>query len=107
MQGAPPKYQSYAMTLLTDIESRTYQQASKSAEWKEAMKMELQALEANNTWELTTLPPGKKPIGCKWVYKIKRHSDGNIERYKALWWPKVTHKWRDWIIMKRSRQSLR
>lgn len=32
---------------------------------------------------LTPLPPHKKPIGCKWVYKIKYNSDGYIERYKS------------------------
>ncbi|KAI5338055.1 hypothetical protein L3X38_017326 [Prunus dulcis] len=47
------------------------------------MQLELQALESNKTWTLTSLPTGKTPIGCKWVYKIKRHSDGSIERYKA------------------------
>ena len=30
-----------------------------------------------------TLPPGKPVIGCKWIYKIKTHSDGSIERYKT------------------------
>uniref|UniRef100_A0A2N9FTT4 Reverse transcriptase Ty1/copia-type domain-containing protein n=1 Tax=Fagus sylvatica TaxID=28930 RepID=A0A2N9FTT4_FAGSY len=40
-------------------------------------------LEANHTWVLTSLPPGKHPIGCKWVYKLKFKSDGSIERYKA------------------------
>jgi Reverse transcriptase (RNA-dependent DNA polymerase) len=29
------------------------------------------------------LPNGKKPVGCKWVYKIKYHSNDTIERYKA------------------------
>lgn len=47
------------------------------------MHSELQALQANDTWTLTSLPAGKTPIGCRWVYKIKHHSDGSIERYKA------------------------
>ncbi|RVW75421.1 Retrovirus-related Pol polyprotein from transposon RE1 [Vitis vinifera] len=47
------------------------------------MSTELQALERNNTWEMVPLSPGHKPIGCRWVYKIKYHSDGTIERYKA------------------------
>ncbi|KAL6323616.1 hypothetical protein AAG906_039210 [Vitis piasezkii] len=38
---------------------------------KEAMRSELQALQANGTWTLTSLPTGKTPIGCRWVYKIK------------------------------------
>ncbi|GKD14362.1 retrovirus-related pol polyprotein from transposon RE1 [Tanacetum coccineum] len=47
------------------------------------MTKELQALEANNTWELTTLPANKTPIGSKWVFKIKYHADGALERYKG------------------------
>jgi hypothetical protein len=47
------------------------------------MSKELETLAANNTWVLTSLPPGKQPIGCKWVYKLKFKSDGTIERYKA------------------------
>ena len=45
--------------------------------------MELQAVEENDTWSLTTLPTGKRLVGCKWVYRIKYNSDGSIERYKA------------------------
>lgn len=44
---------------------------------------EIKALEHNKTWEIVTLPKDKTPIGCKWVYKIKRKSGGSIERYKA------------------------
>ena len=47
------------------------------------MDAKILALEANNTWTVTSLPPGKKPIGCKWVYRVKYKSDGSIERYKA------------------------
>ena len=47
------------------------------------MKEELDALSKSHTWDLVTLPSGKSVVGCKWIYKIKNHSDGSIERYKA------------------------
>ncbi|KAL0449266.1 UNVERIFIED_CONTAM: Retrovirus-related Pol polyprotein from transposon RE2 [Sesamum latifolium] len=40
-------------------------------------------LRKNHTWEITSLPQGKKPIGCKWVYKLKLKDDGSVERCKA------------------------
>ncbi|CAH9070946.1 unnamed protein product [Cuscuta epithymum] len=47
------------------------------------MLSEIRALEDNGTWTLEPLPPGKRALGCRWVYKIKYHSDGSIERLKA------------------------
>ncbi|KAJ0836373.1 putative RNA-directed DNA polymerase [Helianthus annuus] len=47
------------------------------------MNDEMEALNRNNTWILTELPPGRKPIGCKWIYKVKYKSNGQIDRYKA------------------------
>lgn len=29
------------------------------------------------------LPPGSKAIGLKWVFKLKRNSDGSISKHKA------------------------
>lgn len=40
-------------------------------------------MELTNTWEITTLPPGKKPVGCEWIFTLKFHADGSLERYKA------------------------
>ncbi|KAH0691699.1 hypothetical protein KY289_019057 [Solanum tuberosum] len=37
----------------------------------------------NHTWEITDLPPGKKPIRCRWICKVKYKSTGEIERFKA------------------------
>ena len=47
------------------------------------MKEELDALTKNYTWDLVILPPRQSVVGCKWIYKIKTHSDGFIEHYKA------------------------
>ena len=47
------------------------------------MQKELQALNDINTWDLVSLPSGKKAIGSKWVQKVKLRSDGSLERYKA------------------------
>lgn len=46
-------------------------------------KLRLKLLKKNDTWSLQRLPPGKKALGCKWVYRIKYHSDGTVERFKA------------------------
>uniref|UniRef100_A0A2N9GMX8 Reverse transcriptase Ty1/copia-type domain-containing protein n=1 Tax=Fagus sylvatica TaxID=28930 RepID=A0A2N9GMX8_FAGSY len=50
---------------------------------RQAMADELDALHKTHTWDMTTLPPGKSAVGCKWVYKIKTRADGSVERYKA------------------------
>jgi len=47
------------------------------------MDKELSALQLNQTWTLTPLPVGQKPIRCKCVYKIKYNSDGSVDRHKA------------------------
>jgi hypothetical protein len=47
------------------------------------MNCEHQALMRNKTWRLVPTPNGKNVISCKWVYKIKRRSDGTIDRHKA------------------------
>lgn len=65
------------------VEPICYTEAATNPHWVKAMNEELTALASNDTWELTTLPVGKKPIGCKWVYKVKLSADGTLQRYKA------------------------
>ena len=37
----------------------------------------------NKTWELVEPPKGRKIVGCKWVFKLKKGVDGKIEICKA------------------------
>lgn len=67
----------------TPSEPAPFNQAIQFFEWRDAMDKEIAALEQNNTWTLTPLPPGKSPVGCKCMYRIKYHADCTIERYKA------------------------
>ena len=69
--------------LATLPEPQTYRKASTDPLWQIAMKEELDALTKNHTWDLVTLPPRQSVVGCKWIYKIKTHSNWSIERYKA------------------------
>ena len=78
-----PAQRSFIAQISQVTEPKNYSEAVLHPKWQEAMRSELQALQANGTWTLTSLPAGKTSIGCQWVYKIKHHSDGSIERYKA------------------------
>ena len=47
------------------------------------MNEEYRALMKNSTWELVPIPPNKKIVGSKWIFKVKKNSYGSITRYKA------------------------
>ncbi|KAM2555190.1 hypothetical protein TB2_019236 [Malus domestica] len=78
-----PSHRSFACAISTIVEPTTFEQANNDPKWQAAMQSELLALEQNHTWTLTRLPPGHRAIGCRWVFKVKYHSDGSVERYKA------------------------
>jgi hypothetical protein len=67
-------------------EPETLEEALKgeyAKEWKEAIQKEYNSLIKNETWEVVELPPNRKTIGCKWVFKVKYKADGTIDRFKA------------------------
>ena len=77
------QHHAFIANTSTLMEPTSYMEACKDLRWVEAMDKELQSLQHNKTWELVPLPACKKPIGCRWVYKIKLKADGSVERFKA------------------------
>ncbi|CAJ2643328.1 unnamed protein product [Trifolium pratense] len=71
------------MSIIAHSEPSSYKEASKFQCWIEAMNAEITALKQNKTWVYVDQPAHVKPIGSKWVYKVKHRADGSIERYKA------------------------
>ena len=65
------------------FEPQTYSEAKGIPKWEHAMEAEFQSLQKNHTWTLYNLPIGKKPISCKWVYKLKYKADGTLDKYNA------------------------
>ena len=59
------KHKHFCNAISFTVEPKHYNHVVLDPKWREAMDNEIKALEANNTWSLTSLPPGKKAIGCK------------------------------------------
>jgi hypothetical protein len=68
-------------------EPRSYKEAMESDEgkWHQAMESEMRSHAENNTWELMPYETGMRVLKGKWVYKIKKDSQGKVTRYKARW----------------------
>ena len=74
------------ISFMTIGEPQTYKEAITSPEalsWKEAINSEVESILQNHTWELVDIPPGSKPIGCKWIFKRKLKADGSVDKYKV------------------------
>ena len=67
------------MTHVVEVrEPESYAEAAKDANWRATMEEEMRALAENETWDLVDAPKGVKPIGCRWVYKVKYNTDGSV-----------------------------
>ncbi|KAG7594882.1 Ribonuclease H-like superfamily [Arabidopsis thaliana x Arabidopsis arenosa] len=71
------------LLLMINGEPWDFKEANKSQEWKNACEEEIMSITKNKTWSLVDLPLGSKPIGLKWVFKLKRNADGSINKHKA------------------------
>lgn len=74
---------AYTMSIAEPLTMEEAMSGDQAHEWKSAMDDEYASLLENKTWTLEKPPPEVKPIPVKWVFKVKRDANGDLERYKA------------------------
>lgn len=67
------------MAITSVAEPSSYKRAIFDEIWRNTMSTEISDIQRNFTWTIKDLPPKKRAIGNKWVYKVKYRSDGTIE----------------------------
>ncbi|WVZ61696.1 hypothetical protein U9M48_011528 [Paspalum notatum var. saurae] len=71
------------LLLVEGEEPATFAQAEQEEVWRRAMQDEISSIEENQTWKLVNPPPGHRPIGLKWVFKLKKDAAGRVFKHKA------------------------
>ena len=69
--------------MMMGSDPQTFKEACHDPRWQASMAEEFDSLQDNKTSELVSLPPWRKLVQCKWVYKTKIASDGTTTKYKA------------------------
>lgn len=75
--------ESERLLLLLNDKPWDYDEAKEEKVWRDVCQDEITSIIKNKTWDLVDLPSGAKAIGLRWVFKVKRNSDGSINKYKA------------------------
>ena len=69
--------------MLIGSDPQTYQKSCNDPRWISTMEEEFQSLQENKTWELVPLPPKRKLVQCKWVFRTKLATNGSDLKHKA------------------------
>ena len=78
-----PITQDEEALLISREEPLSYTEAANEELWIRAMREEMLSIDRNDTWELEIPPPNCRPIGLKWIFKLKKNPQGNVIKRKA------------------------
>lgn len=82
----PPKKYETQLNESSYMEPNTYNEAMRSVfanQWRDAMQDEMNSMKQHKVWSLVDLPTQKRPISCRWVFKIKTDLNGEIDKFRA------------------------
>jgi hypothetical protein len=69
--------------VVSSNEPASFAEVERSLSWRKAMMEEMDSIEENGIWSLIDLPPSRKLIGVKWVFKVKQDEHGAASKHKA------------------------
>ena len=78
-----PIIQDEEAHLLSGEEPLSYAEAASEEAWMRAMREEMLSIDRNDTWEVEFPPPNCRPIGLKWIFKLKKNPQGEVIKHKA------------------------
>lgn len=81
--SSSPPHCAFVSALTSLFVPEGLQEPLERPKWKETIVEEMGTLSKNDTWQLVSLPTGKKTVGCKWVFTVKQEADCRIEPYKS------------------------
>lgn len=72
-------------TLVSEIidEPIDFHTASQRSEWQDAINIEVASILKNQTWEVIDRPSYCKPIIAKWLFKVKKTAQRQLNKFKA------------------------
>lgn len=91
---------SFVTQVIDVIEPSNFRKRSNIPQWQQAMQKEYDSLRAHGTWKLVPAPDDRSIVGSKWVYKVKKNPDGNVQGIRIDWLHKGFLKSMGWIILK-------
>jgi hypothetical protein len=80
---APRALVAEELHVMSSDEPASFAKAEHNPSWRKAMMEEMDSIEENGTWSLIDVPPGRKTIGVKWVFKVKRDEHRALSKHKA------------------------
>ena len=78
-----PTTQDEEALLISGDEPLSYIEAASEEVWLQAMREEMLSIDKNDTWELEIPTPHCRPIGLKWIFKLKKNPQGDVIKHKA------------------------
>jgi hypothetical protein len=82
---SPDRFTGYMALMSKCIVTKPYcfQEEMQDPTWVDAMVEEYDSIFKSSAWEIVPRPVDKSVVGSRWIYKVKKVTDGSVEKYKA------------------------